>query len=161
MNLRVTNAITSFFLHYQYVLSNCECYFGSTQHHKSFSQSKYKVSLSKCYSNLEIVFSRLMSVFLDFLITDILLSVSTSFCPVVLIWACATGTPLVSVFLSSQGQNEGTPSQKWGIQFYSLKIIGLCSIKAQWSSFELAAAVFFFFYLASFTSKCTAQSLQK
>lgn len=33
----------------------------------------------------------------------------TSFCPDVLIWACATGTPLVSLFLSSQREIEGTP----------------------------------------------------
>lgn len=65
------------------------------------------------------------------------------FCPVVLIWSCATGTPLVSLFSSSQGENEGTPTQKWGVQLYSLKIIGLCSIKAQRCSFDLAGSVFF------------------
>lgn len=50
------------FLGYQHMLSNCECYFGSTQHHKPFSQSKHEVSLSKCYSNLVIVYRRLMSI---------------------------------------------------------------------------------------------------
>lgn len=53
------------------------------------------------------------------------------FCPVVLILVCPARAALVSLFLSSRGENEGTPSEKWGIQFYSLKIIGLSSIKTQ------------------------------
>lgn len=60
-----------------------------------------------------------------------LLNLPLFFCPVVLILVRPAGAALVSLFLSSWGENEGTPSEKWGIQFYSLKIIGLCSIKAQ------------------------------
>lgn len=59
------------------------------------------------------------------------LSVYLLFVLLFLIRACATGTLLVSLFSSSQGEDEGTPTQKWGVQLYSLKIIGLCSIKAQ------------------------------
>lgn len=70
-------------------------------------------------------------------------SPSTSFCPVVLICARASGTLLVSLFSSSQGENQGTPTQKWDVQFCSLKIIGLCSIKAQRCAFDPAGSVIF------------------
>lgn len=51
--------------------------------------------------------------------------------PLVLILGVPLKPHLFHVCLSSQGENEGTPSEKWGTQFDSLKIIGLCSIKAQ------------------------------
>lgn len=71
--------------------------------------------------------------------------------------------------LSSQGENEGTPSEKWGTQFDSLKIIGLCSIKAQrcslWSGW-LRVYLFIclsihLFYRRSFASKRAAQTWQR
>lgn len=85
------------------------------------------------------------------------------------IWCPAGKNNLFHFCLSSQGENEGTPSEKWGAQFDSLKIIGLCSIKAQrcslWSSW-LSVYLFIclsihLFYRRSFASKRAAQTWQR
>lgn len=56
---------------------------------------------------------------------------------ILLLW-CRTvprGHSLFLFFRSFLRENEGTPAQNWGVSFFSLKIIGLCSIKAQRCSF--------------------------
>lgn len=89
--------------------------------------------------------------------------------PLVLILGVLLEPHLFHFCLSSQGENEGTPSEKWGTQFDSLKIIGLCSIKAQWCSLWsgwLRVCLFIYlsihlFYRRSFASKRAAQTWQR
>lgn len=91
------------------------------------------------------------------------------FTPLVLILGVPLEPYLFHFCLSSQGENEGTPSEKWGTQFDSLKIIGLCSIKAQWCSLWsgwLCVCLFIYlsihlFYRQSFASKRAAQTWQR